>query len=165
MLVADPTLAALTKIGEHRSHGASCAAIPTVTWARMPRFHTSGERVLLPWQVVKVIGQSMTPTLLPGDLVLVRHGVSVPPGAIVVARFRSCPDQLVIKRAVGKRDGGWILASDNARAGSDSRHHGLAEVEARVVLMWRSPNAGLFGVDPRRWHVPRRPKVHPPCDF
>ena len=72
-------------------------------------------QALIPWQWVRVVGYSMTPTLLPGDWVLVRHGAAVRPGAIVLGRFRQRPDLAVIKRAVGERDGGWLLASDNAR--------------------------------------------------
>src|SRR5581483_3347043 len=78
-------------------------------------------QALLSWQRIRITGHSMTPTLLPGDLVLVRHGARVRPGAVVLASFRSRPELLVIKRAVRAEAGGWLLASDNPRAGSDSR--------------------------------------------
>jgi phage repressor protein C with HTH and peptisase S24 domain len=94
-------------------------------------------QTLLPWQRVLVEGYSMTPTLLPGDWVLVRHGARIRPGALVLARFRSRPDLLVLKRAVAESDGGWVLASDNAGQGSDSRQYGVADVLARVVRVWR----------------------------
>ena len=89
----------------------------------------------------------MTPTLLPGDRVLVRHGAPIRPGALVLARFRSRPELLVVKRAVGEAAGsrgGWLLASDNAGQGSDSRQYGVADVLARVVRVWRrgSPPTG-----------------------
>ncbi len=93
-------------------------------------------QALIPWQWVRVVGYSMTPTLLPGDWVLVRHGAAVRPGAIVLGRFRQRPDLAVIKRAVGERDGGWLLASDNAREGSDSRRYGVADVQATAVRIW-----------------------------
>ncbi len=79
----------------------------------------------------------MTPTLLPGDWLLVRHGAPVRPGALVLARFRRRPDLLVIKRAVIEWDGGWLLASDNAAQGSDSRQYGVADVLATAVRVWR----------------------------
>jgi phage repressor protein C with HTH and peptisase S24 domain len=97
-------------------------------------------QALLPWQRVRIEGYSMTPTLLPGDWVLVRHGAPVRPGALVLARFRSRPDLLVVKRAVAESaeaGGGWLLASDNAGQGSDSRQYGVADVLARVVRIWR----------------------------
>jgi len=96
----------------------------------------------------------MTPTLLPGDWLLVRYGAPVRPGAIVLARFRRRPDLLVIKRAVAEQDGGWLLASDNAGQGSDSRQYGVADVLARAVRVWRPeglPGAGRWRSAPRRW--------------
>lgn len=92
---------------------------------------------LFPWQTVVVSGPSMVPTLRPGDLVVVRHGARVVAGDVVLGRFRSGPDRLVIKRAVRPVDGGWWLASDNAFAGGDSATHGAADVFARVVARVR----------------------------
>jgi phage repressor protein C with HTH and peptisase S24 domain len=93
-------------------------------------------QALLSWQRIRITGHSMTPTLLPGDLVLVRHGKPVRPDAIVLARFRAEPELPVIKRAVRPDAGGWLVASDNARAGSDSRQHGAAEVAAVAIRIW-----------------------------
>jgi phage repressor protein C with HTH and peptisase S24 domain len=92
---------------------------------------------LLPWQRVRVRGPSMVPTLRDGDVVIVRHGARIVPGAVVLARFRSLPDRVVLKRAVREQDGGWWLASDNVHAGGDSGAHGVADVLARAVLRWR----------------------------
>lgn len=105
----------------------------------------------------------MAPTLLPGDWLLVWHGARVRPGAVVLARFRRRPDLLVIKRAVAESDGGWLLASDNARQGSDSRRYGVADVLATVVRVWprggspdrlggrwRSALGRCWGLAPRR---------------
>src|SRR4051794_2146276 len=55
----------------------------------------SSVQALLSWQRIRITGHSMTPTLLPGDLVLVRHGAPVRPGALVLARFHSQPEPLV----------------------------------------------------------------------
>jgi signal peptidase I len=93
--------------------------------------------VLLPWQVVRVSGPSMVPTLHDGDVVIARHGAAVRPGDVVLARYRSMPDRYVLKRADRPVDGGWWLASDNAAAGGDSGVHGVGDVLARVVLRWR----------------------------
>ncbi|MEO7260828.1 MAG: S24 family peptidase [Jatrophihabitantaceae bacterium] len=123
-------------------------------------------QALLPWQRVRVEGSSMTPTLLPGDWLLVRHGARVRPGALVLARFRSRPDLLVIKRAVAEQDGGWLLVSDNARQGSDSRQHGVADVLAGVVRVWRRggppvPASGWRSVARRWWGTAARPSNPP----
>lgn len=76
----------------------------------------------------------MTPALRHGDTVVVHHGALVRPGDIVLARFRALPDLLVLKRAVRRHEDGWWLASDNPFAGGDSTSHGVADVEARVLV-------------------------------
>ena len=83
---------------------------------------------------VVVRGPSMVPTLYDGDCLLVRRGAPVREGDLVVARFRSRPELLVVKRAVRPLDGGWELASDNPYAPGPS---GVADVEARVLLRYR----------------------------
>lgn len=92
---------------------------------------------LFPWQRVRVSGASMVPTLSDGDLVVVRHGARVRAGDLVLARYRSMPERLVLKRAVHVQDGGWWLASDNVFAGGDSAVHGVADVRARVGWVLR----------------------------
>ncbi|HEY3714388.1 MAG TPA: S24 family peptidase [Jatrophihabitantaceae bacterium] len=89
---------------------------------------------MLPWQIVRVAGPSMVPTLYDGDVVVVRHGAPIRPGDVVLARFRSLPDRLVVKRVERSDGDGWTLRSDNEVAGGDSRSHGVADVLARVVL-------------------------------
>lgn len=84
-----------------------------------------------------VSGPSMVPTLRHGDVLIARHGAPVRPGDVVLARFRTLPDRLVVKRVVRAEEGGWWLASDNAFAGGDSISHGPADVLARVVLRVR----------------------------
>ena len=82
---------------------------------------------------VRVSGPSMVPALRDGDCLLVRYGGKARPGDLVVARFRSRPGLLVVKRAVRERDGGWELASDNPYVSGPS---GVADVEARVLLRY-----------------------------
>ena len=108
-------------------------------------------QALLSWQRIRIAGYSMTPALLPGDLVLVRHGAAVRPGAIVLARFRAEPELLVIKRALRPQPDGWLLASDNPRAGSDSRTYGIAEVTAVAVRIWHRSAARAAEPTWRRW--------------
>ncbi len=80
-----------------------------------------------------VRGPSMVPTLRDGDFVLVGRGAGVRAGDLVVARFRSRPELLVVKRAVEPQDGGWLLASDNPFVDGPS---GVADVEAKVLLRY-----------------------------
>jgi phage repressor protein C with HTH and peptisase S24 domain len=82
----------------------------------------------------------MAPTLRDGDALLVWRGGRVRPGDVVVARFRSRPDLLVVKRAVGMRDGGWWVRGDNEFVTDDSRAYGVADVIGRVILRyWPRP--------------------------
>ncbi|MGB8649243.1 MAG: S24 family peptidase [Mycobacteriales bacterium] len=85
---------------------------------------------------VLVSGPSMVPTLRDGDCLLVARGRQVRPGDLVVARFRSRPALLVVKRAVRPLDGGWELASDNPFVDGPT---GVADVEARVLLRYWPP--------------------------
>lgn len=103
----------------------------------------------------------MTPTLLPGDWLLVLHGGRVRPGAVVLARFRSRPELSVVKRARAAQDGGWLLVSDNARAGSDSRQLGVADVLAVAVWQWPSGRGRRAEPWSRHW-LGRRPGAELP---
>ena len=82
---------------------------------------------------VLVRGPSMVPALRDGDCLVVRRGAPVRTGDVVVARYRSRPDLLVVKRAVQPLDGGWLLASDNPFVEGPT---GVADVEARVLLRY-----------------------------
>jgi len=89
------------------------------------------------WRAVLVHGPSMSPTLRHGDAVLVRAGGRpVRPGDVVVARFHTRPDLLVVKRAVRREPDGWWLQGDNPLVDDDSRSYGPARVEGRVVVRY-----------------------------
>ena len=85
------------------------------------------------WGLAKVRGASMTPTLAPGDRLLVRYGATVLPGDVVVARF---PDGVLAVKRVEQADrhfsgaAAWLLASDNAHAPGARR----APVRKEAVL-------------------------------
>lgn len=82
---------------------------------------------------VLVRGASMVPALREGDCLLVRYDAAVRAGDVVVARFRSRPALLVVKRAVRAEGTGWLLSSDNPFAEGPT---GTADVEARVLLRY-----------------------------
>ena len=89
-----------------------------------------------PLFAVIVENRSMVPTLQPGDCLVVRAPGRIRPGQVVVARFASRPELLVVKRAVRPVDGGWWLESDNPLVTDDSRRYGTAEVLGRVLLRY-----------------------------
>jgi phage repressor protein C with HTH and peptisase S24 domain len=86
----------------------------------------------------------MAPTLRAGDALLVSRAGRVRPGRIVVARFRSRPELLVVKRAVRPDDGGWWIEGDNDFVTDDSRVYGVADVIGVVILRYW-PRPGRLG--------------------
>ena len=95
------------------------------------------------WAMARVTGPSMTPTVRSGDRLLVRRVVSpgaVRPGDVVLARFPSRPDLLVVKRVRHAVDGGHWVEGDNPYVTDDSRAFGTAVVVGRVVTrLWPRP--------------------------
>jgi phage repressor protein C with HTH and peptisase S24 domain len=85
----------------------------------------------------------MVPTLRSGQTVLVRYGAGIRPGDVVLARFRSMPERLVVKRASRAVGDGWWLVSDNEFSGGDSAVHGVADVLGRVVVRLRPGRPGV----------------------
>ncbi|HEY7486873.1 MAG TPA: S24/S26 family peptidase [Streptosporangiaceae bacterium] len=111
-------------------------------------------RLLPPVRIgtVEVRGDSMLPTLRPGDRLVVRLGASVRAGDIVVARqpgkevgadLRTSDGvgedgPLIVKRVFRRESAGWWLESDNQRAPGrrDSWDFGAvpeSHITARVV--------------------------------
>lgn len=94
-----------------------------------------------------VRGVSMTPTLRPGDRLLVRYDVTPRVGQVVVARFAD--GTIVVKRAAERRGERWWLLGDGV-VGTDSRHRGAV------------PDADVLGVVLARiWPRPRRLSPRP----
>jgi phage repressor protein C with HTH and peptisase S24 domain len=94
----------------------------------------------LPLFAVQVRGPSMAPTLRNGDALLVWRTARARAGDVVVARFRTRPDLLVVKRALHEQDGGWWLQGDNEFVTDDSRAFGVADVIGLVSFRyWPHP--------------------------
>jgi signal peptidase I len=85
----------------------------------------------------------MSPTVRHGDRLLVRRVRSadgVRPGDVVLARFPSRPELLVVKRVRRAVPGGHWVEGDNPLVADDSRAFGTAVVVGRVVLrLWPRP--------------------------
>jgi Peptidase S24-like len=105
--------------------------------------------------LARVHGDSMRPTLAPGDRLLVRYGAPVRPGRLVLTRFAD--GTLAVKRAAERRTtrrGGaaWWVLSDDPAVGVDSRHRGPVPSDdvLAVVLARLWPRPRLLGADTRR---------------
>ena len=102
------------------------------------------------WVVARVAGPSMSPTVRHGDRLLVRRVASadrVRDGDVVLARFPSRPELLVVKRVRRAVPGGHWVEGDNPSVTDDSRAFGTAVVVGRVVARLR----------PRPWRLPPSP--------
>jgi nickel-type superoxide dismutase maturation protease len=102
--------------------------------------------------LARVTGPSMSPTVRSGDRLLVRRVRSpgaVRAGEVVLARFPSRPDLLVVKRVRRAVQGGHWVEGDNPFVADDSRAYGAAVVVGRVVgRIW--PRPGRLGPPPPR---------------
>ncbi|WP_254920504.1 S26 family signal peptidase [Blastococcus mobilis] len=93
-----------------------------------------------PWVLARVAGPSMSPTVRHGDRLLVRRvrsAAAVRTGDVVLARFPSRPDLLVVKRVRRTVPGGHWVEGDNPLITDDSRAYGPAVVVGRVVARLR----------------------------
>ena len=103
-----------------------------------------------PWALARVTGPSMSPTVRHGDRLLVRRlrpEDPVAPDDVVLARFRSRPDLLVVKRVRRAVPGGHWVEGDNPLVTDDSRAFGTALVVGRVVVRLR-PRPGRLPPPP-----------------
>jgi nickel-type superoxide dismutase maturation protease len=94
--------------------------------------------------VVAVRGQSMSPTLRPGDRLLVARLARSPvPGEIVLAPDPRAPWRELVKRVAGVDGSNVVLRGDNPVASTDARTFGSLPASAvrwRVVLRyWPRP--------------------------
>ena len=90
----------------------------------------------------RVDGDSMTPTLVPGDMVVVDPNGTLYEGDIVVARHPYRRDVVMIKR-IGKMedDGQFFLISDNPEGSKDSRTFGAVPlncIKGKAVALLES---------------------------
>jgi phage repressor protein C with HTH and peptisase S24 domain len=93
-------------------------------------------------RLVRVAGESMRPTLRPGDVLLVRAHAPVRTGRLVIVRL---PDgTTAVKRATHRVPEGWWVERDNPAAGVDSWLVGaiaprdvVGVVLARLWPVWR----------------------------
>ena len=96
-----------------------------------------------PWVLVRVSGPSMSPSVRSGERLLarrVRPGGRARAGDVVLARFPSRPELLVVKRVRRTVPGGHWVEGDNPFVTDDSRSFGPAVVVGRIVArLWPRP--------------------------
>ena len=122
----------------------------------------------MPLLRLQVAGESMLPTLLPGDRVLAIVGLgplrpAIRVGDLVALTDPRDPERTMIKRVAGFDGGGVVVRGDNAEASTDSRHFGPVSrqtLKGRVVYRYH-PESRRGRLTPRalrQWKllVPRR---------
>ncbi|MGI8684713.1 MAG: nickel-type superoxide dismutase maturation protease [Acidimicrobiales bacterium] len=101
-----------------------------------------------PVRRVAVVGESMLPTLRPGDRVLAVRPTRPRRGDLVVVRDPRQPDRLLVKRVATVGAGGVVVLGDSPRSSTDSRTFGpVTTVRGRVV--YRYAPSGRAGRLPR----------------
>lgn len=96
---------------------------------------------------VRIQGESMIPSLAPGDVVLVWIGPGIPHratvGSVVIARVPSqngVGEELVVKRVAAVEMSGdtsrWVIVGDNAGASRDSHNYGPVTAARLVGVVW-----------------------------
>ncbi len=98
----------------------------------------------MPLGRLQVAGESMAPTLLPGDRVLVWRGLGPlrpPPraGDLVAVADPRDPERVVVKRVAGVAGTEVSVQGDNEAASTDSRHFGpvsAAAIRGRVIYRY-----------------------------
>lgn len=111
---------------------------------------------------VEVVGDSMTPTLLPGDRIVV---VGIPwfrqpwprPGSVVTVRDPREPSRILVKRVANVRpDAGTIEVEGDARdASTDSRSFGplpRSSIVGRAVYRYAPAGRSGRGPWPKEYH-------------
>ena len=98
----------------------------------------------LPLRRLRVSGESMVPTLLPGDRVLVLAGLgplrpSIRTGDLVALADPRDPGRIMIKRVAGFDGSRVVVRGDNEGASTDSRHFGPVDpstLRGRVIYRY-----------------------------
>ncbi len=91
----------------------------------------------LPLRRLEVTGESMTPTLQPGDRVLVVAGLgplrpAIRTGDLVALADPGAPARVMVKRVAATSGGRVDVRGDNAAASTDSRHFGPDDRAAEI---------------------------------
>ena len=94
------------------------------------------------WFTAGVAGESMLPTLRPGDLLVVRADRRIDayaPGMLALVHFEARPGRIMVKRVQYRRDHGLWVRGDG-RASDASESFGLAQPLGRVLArLWPRP--------------------------
>lgn len=89
---------------------------------------------------VEVHGDSMLPTLRPGERLLVVRVRRARPGQVVVVDDPRVPGRTLVKRVASVTGAVADVVGDNAAASTDSAVFGPVPVRARVVYRYHPPD-------------------------
>lgn len=97
-------------------------------------------RALLPFDRFVVEGESMAPSVSPGERVFVNRAAywfrSPKAGDLVVLRDPRRPERLLIKRIGGAHGNSFEVAGDNPDASTDSRAFGPVPADLIIGKVW-----------------------------
>jgi nickel-type superoxide dismutase maturation protease len=96
---------------------------------------------MLPLARYEVAGESMTPSIAPGERVVVNRAAywfgRPRAGDVVVVRDPRVEDRMLVKRIEAGADGDdWLVRGDNSSASTDSRAFGPVPRDLIVGKVW-----------------------------
>jgi nickel-type superoxide dismutase maturation protease len=95
--------------------------------------------VRLAFERLEIVGESMCPTLEPGDRVLALRFARARVGDLVALADPREADRVVVKRVVAIKDGHLSVLGDNSASSTDSRHFGPVArslIRGRIVYRY-----------------------------
>ena len=101
------------------------------------------------WSIVRVVGDSMSPTLADGDYVIARKmNGSVDNGTVVLIHHPALGP--IVKRVVSRdRDGRYVVKGDNAQSTPSESLGAMDPESVQATVRWKVSPHGLHQVEQR----------------
>ena len=114
--------------------------MPALTLALGNGLGTRQDGEVLSFTTVRVVGPSMEPAVRNGQWWVVRRGVKLRQGDVVLLQHPTRSDLSVVKRLSRREGDGWWVLGDNPRESDDSRQFGVVPdtlIIGRLIFRYR----------------------------
>ena len=114
--------------------------MPALTLALGNTLGTRQDGEVFSLTTVRVVGPSMEPAVRNGQWWVVRRGMKLRQGDVVLLQHPTRSDLSVVKRLSHREGIGWWVLGDNPRESDDSRHFGVVPdnlIIGRLIFRYR----------------------------